>query len=418
MYTGIWKWLVLTLILFSAPMVKAQKKIAENRNLMEQILSADTTLLSRYISDKDKYRIQILYTQVDRDKHNRPRFRDFSFNLNADQYFYPASSIKMPLAILALQKCKALGIPVTATMITDSAFRDQSKVTADTSSETGLPSVAHYVKKIFLVSDNDASNRLYEFLGQDYIHQELRRMGLKGAEIIHRLAIPLTEEENRRTNPVSFYDDAGSLLFKQPTLITNRSYPDRHNFIGKGYLKDEVMVNEPMNFSKKNRFPLEELHRIMQMVIFPEAFSKGQIPELSEQDYKLLYQYMSQLPRESKFPAYDQKEFYDSYVKFFLFGTQKDTIMPDHLRIFNKVGWSYGFLTDVAYVADLKNKVEFFLSATIYCNEDEILNDDKYDYETIGLPFLEKLGQIIYEQELSRKKKHLPDLSRFDLQYE
>jgi hypothetical protein len=178
------------------------------------------------------------------------------------------------------------------------------------------------------------------------------------------------------------------------------------------------MVNEPMNFSKKNRFPLEELHRIMQMVIFPEAFSKGQIPELSEEDYRLLYQYMSQLPRESKFPAYDQKEFYDSYVKFFLFGTQKDTIMPDHLRIFNKVGWSYGFLTDVAYVADLKNKVEFFLSATIYCNEDEILNDDKYDYETIGLPFLEKLGQIIYEQELSRKKKHLPDLSRFYLQYE
>ena len=404
------------LILFSALMAKAQKKIAKNRNLMENILSTDTNLLSRYISDK--YRIQILYTQVDRDKHNRPRFRDFSFNLNADQYFYPASSIKMPLAILALQKCKALGIPVTATMITDSAFRDQSKVTADTSSETGLPSVAHYVKKIFLVSDNDASNRLYEFLGQDYIHQELRRMGLKGAEIIHRLAIPLTEEENRRTNPVSFYNHAGSVLYKQPTLITNRSYPDRHDFIGKGYLKDEVMVNEPMNFSKKNRFPLEELHRIMQMVIFPEAFSKGQIPELSEEDYRLLYQYMSQLPRESKFPAYDQKEFYDSYVKFFLFGTQKDTIMPDHLRIFNKVGWSYGFLTDVAYVADLKNKVEFFLSATIYCNEDEILNDDKYDYETIGLPFLEKLGKIIYEQELSRKKKHLPDLSRFDLQYE
>jgi len=416
MYTGIWKWLVLTLILFSAPMAKAQKKIAENRNLMEQILSTDTTFLSLYISDK--YRVQILYTQVDREKHNQPRFRDFSFNLNADQYFYPASSIKMPLAILALQKCKALGIPATATIFTDSAFREQSKVTVDTTSETGLPSVAHYVKKIFLVSDNDASNRLYEFLGQDYIHQELRRMGLKGAEIIHRLAIPLTEEENRRTNPVSFYDDAGSLLYKQPILITNRSYSDRHDFIGKGYLKDEVMVNEPMNFSKKNRFPLEELHRMMQMVIFPEAFSKGQIPILSEQDYRLLYQYMSQLPRESKFPAYDQKEFYDSYVKFFLFGTQKDTIMPNHLRIFNKVGWSYGFLTDVAYVADLKNKVEFFLSATIYCNEDEILNDDKYDYETIGLPFLEKLGQIIYEQELSRKKKHLPDLSRFDLQYE
>jgi hypothetical protein len=139
---------------------------------------------------------------------------------------------------------------------------------------------------------------------------------------------------------------------------------------------------------------------------------------LGENDYQLLYQYMSQFPRESGFPAYDQKEFYDSYVKFFLFGTEKDAEIPGHIRIFNKVGWSYGFLTDVAYVVDLKNQVEFFLSATIYCNEDEILNDDKYDYETIGLPFLERLGQVVYEYELGRKKKHLPDLSRFKIQYD
>jgi len=31
--------------------------------------------------------------------------------------------------------------------------------------------------------------------------------------------------------------------------------------------------------------------------------------------------------------------------------------------VFNKPGWTYGFLTDVAYVVDFKNKVEFMLSA-------------------------------------------------------
>jgi hypothetical protein len=324
----------------------------------------------------------------------------------------------MPLAILALQKCRELGIPSDATMLTDSAFEGQTKVKVDSTAETGMPSILHYIKKVFLVSDNDASNRLYEFLGQDYIHSHFRRMGLEGAEIIHRLSIPLTEEQNRRTNPIRFFDKKGNLLYQQPVLATARKYPERLDYVGKGYLKDEKLVNDPMNFSQRNRFPIEELHRILQMVIFPEAFSKNEIPLLGRNDYRLLYQFMSQLPRESSFPAYDTIEHYDSYVKFLLFGSRKEASIPTHLRIFNKVGLAYGFLTDVAYIVDVKNKVEFFLSATIYCNNDEILNDEQYEYETIGFPFLERLGQVIYEHELGRKKKYLPDLSRFNIHYD
>ena len=58
------------------------------------------------------------------------------------------------------------------------------------------------------------------------------------------------------------------------------------------------------------------------------------------------------------------------------------------------------------------------LSATIYCNSDGILNDNKYDYDAIGLPFLEKLGQTVYEYELQRERKHRPDLSKFKITYE
>jgi hypothetical protein len=28
------------------------------------------------------------------------------------------------------------------------------------------------------------------------------------------------------------------------------------------------------------------------------------------------------------------------------------------------------------------------VTAVIYCNEDGIFNDDKYDYETVGFPFM------------------------------
>jgi hypothetical protein len=45
------------------------------------------------------------------------------------------------------------------------------------------------------------------------------------------------------------------------------------------------------------------------------------------------------------------------------------------------------------------------------------MNDDKYDYDTIGYPFFNKLGQFFYQYELQRKRKYLPDLARFKMEY-
>jgi len=57
--------------------------------------------------------------------------------------------------------------------------------------------------------------------------------------------------------------------------------------------------------------------------------------------------------------------------------------------------------------------VEFILAATILCNADGVFNDDQYDYEAIGLPFLAKLGRAVYQYELKRERKVQPDLSKF-----
>jgi hypothetical protein len=95
-----------------------------------------------------------------------------------------------------------------------------------------------------------------------------------------------------------------------------------------------------------------------------------------------------------------------------------DGVIDDpSIRIFNKVGDAYGFLTDAAYIVDFKNNIEFMLSANIYCNTDEIFNDDNYDYDTIGFPFMKNLGKVIYNYELKRQRKTKPDLSSFKMDY-
>jgi len=99
-------------------------------------------------------------------------------------------------------------------------------------------------------------------------------------------------------------------------------------------------------------------------------------------------------------------------VKFLLFGDSMEPI-PASIRIFNKVGQAYGYLIDNAYVVDFEAGVEFLLTAVIQVNANQIYNDDTYEYDEIGFPFLARLGRAAYEHELRRERPRRPDLSRF-----
>jgi Beta-lactamase enzyme family len=395
-------------------------KMQNDTIFLEDLLRKYPQYFSKILQNRSYYRVQILYTQIDRDGLNNPSFRNYYFNVNRQTYFYPASTVKMPVALLALQKLKELGLPgleKNSSMLTEKEYSGQTAVLNDPTTADGRPTIGNYVKKIFLVSDNDAFNRLYEFLGQEYIHQHLQNMGYEDARIMHRLEISLTEDENRHTNPVSFFEPSGKFLYQQPMLSSQVKFSTEADSIGLGYYKGDQLINHPMDFSKKNRIGLEDLHRILRSIIFPGTIPAAQRFNLTEEDYNFVYQYMSQYPSESKYPYYDTASNWDAFGKFLFWGSQKGSL-PKNIRIFNKEGDAYGFLTDLSYFTDLDRNIEFLLSATIYCNSDGILNDDKYDYDSVGLPFMKQLGRVVYDFELRRNRTHIPNLSKFRLRYE
>lgn len=388
-------------------------------NVLESLLKSHPEFFASILKNKQDLNVQVIYTQINRDANNRPSFKDYAFNVDESNYFYPASTVKMPISLLALQKLNELnikGLDRKTSMITDSSFPGEQKVFIDPLAADASPCIEQYIKEIFLVSDNTAFNRLYEFLGQEYINTQLHNKGYNNAEILHRLSVPLSEEQNRHTNAVAFYDTASNIIYQQGAQYNKKTYSNKDIRLGKGYYKNGALVKEPFDFSKKNRLTLPELHAVLRSVIFPESVSVKQRFNLSEADYNFLYKSMSTLPRESKEPVYDSADYWDAYVKFLLYGSEKGTL-PDHIRIFNKVGDAYGFLTDVAYIVDFKSNTEFMLSATILCNSDGIFNDDHYDYEEIGFPFMKHLGEVIYQYELNRKKTYLPDLGKFKFDY-
>ncbi len=377
------------------------------------------TLFDSTLARRDQLGIQVIYTQIDRDKKGKPVFTEHRFGVDSARYYYPASTVKLPVAILALQRLNELKVPgldKNSSMITGLAGGLQTEVCNDPSASDGRPSIAHYIKKILLVSDNDAFNRLYEFLGQEYINNSLHRMGYQQVQLIHRLEISLSEEENRFTNPIRFVDTTGTLLYEKPAERSRLVYATRDIKLGKGYMKGGQLVNEPFDFSKKNRFTLEELNQIVKSVMFPESVPAARRFNLTAEDYTFLRRYMSMMPQESVTPLYDPNENWDTYVKFLIYGSEKGTAKPG-IRIFNKVGDAYGFLIDGAYIMEPGTNVEFLLSAVIYCNSDGIFNDDHYDYDSIGLTFMKNLGQVFLDYERTRVRKNKPDLSQFLFTY-
>lgn len=406
-------------LLFLFPVAAAAQ--LKNDAQLKKILSASPdSLMKVVLSQPEAYRYQIIYTQISRDKNNKPSFKNYYYNVDAQRYFNPASVVKMPLAFLSLEKLGAMqqpGVNKFTSMQYDSGYSKQTIQYKDSTAENGLPSIAQFIRKAFLISDNDAYNRMYEFTGQQTINRRLHDMGYPEIRITRRF-MRMTPDENRHTNPIRFINNDGSLIYQQPMQYNRDSFDFSHiNKMGTGHLNaDDSLIYEPIDFTTANNFPLEDMQQLLQSVLFPASVPLKQRFDLTKEDYDFLYRFLSQHPSETNYPKYDTSAYFDSYVKFFF--RQGSHAMPPGVRVFNKVGWAYGCLTDVSYVADFKNKIEFMLAVTIYVNSDGILNDDKYEYETVGWPFLYKTGQTIYNYELHRKRKHAPDLSAFKIEYQ
>ncbi|HMO60924.1 MAG TPA: serine hydrolase [Ferruginibacter sp.] len=406
-----------------APVVEPVKdSIHTADNFLENLLAQYPEHFKDVLEKRNELNVQVIYTQVDRGANGIPALKHHYFNVDSNRYFYPASTVKLPVALLALQRLNELkdkNINKYSTLLTEKALSRQTAVLNDPTTPDGRPSIAHYIKKILMVSDNDAYNRLYEFLGRGYINKELQKKGYTEVQLLHRLQVFLSQEENRHTNPVQFVDSRNKLLYYQPMQYDTNTYAARTDSIGQAYYRGDSLVQQPMNFSQRNKIYLESLHHILISLVFPNKVYASQRFNLTEDDRNFVLKYMSQLPTESTWPPYsdEPEKYYPAYCKFLLHGADKGEL-PKNIRIFNKVGDAYGHLLDVAYIVDFEKKVEFFVSAVIYCNSDGVLNDDKYDYDSIGFPFLKNLGQVLYDYEMKREKKHVPDLQALKFLYD
>lgn len=385
------------------------------KNPLDSIIKSDR-FLKKTAQAKKKHKVQIIYTQINRDANNVPNFKNYTFALDSTNYFYPASTVKLPTSIFALEKINYLDVPGLTrktNMLTDSANICQKNVWVDSSSSTGRASLEHYIKKMFLVSDNNAFSRVFEFVNPKLINSRLAELGHPTARIVHRLDPACAGKGNRYYNPVRFVNNNNELLYSQVADSLNNEFEPSFKvlLLGKNiYGRKKKIISQKKDFSKSNYLSLMMIHQTLRNLVFWDFVPNSDKFKITKDDQQFLLKYLGMYPKESDYPKYDTSFFHDSFKKYLIYGANTKRINEDSCRIFNIVGRAYGFQIDCAYIVDFTSKTEFMLSSVIYTNKRNSFGTGNYEYENIGLPFLKELSLALYRFEKNRKKKNLPNL--------
>ena len=391
---------------------------AQNTSLVHKLLKKEKDI-SELLSSKN-YDVQVIYTSIER-KSGKMKFKDFYYNVDKN-YFYPAETVMLPAAALTLEKINdiALKYDVNKYMNVriDDALTRKIIVYSDRSINENNVNFANFVKKMMLVGDKNSYNYCYDFLNQRYFNNRMHSLGYRDSWFLHKLD-RLDPRESRRSNIVTFFKTDVQSYFVDIIYLKRHSttipfysvyvkkeesnpedfYSNRKDILsGKGRVENGTTVNAPMNFKHYNKFTLADMHEFLKNTIFPKEQRVAM--NLKDEDYSLLYKYMSMSPADSEFSEYASRaEYPDDYCKY-LFGNR---LRDASLKVFNSSGKGLGFIIDNSYVIDTRNGIDFFITVMVKCNRDDVFGDDQALYSQVGIPLMRRIAETIHANEIKRK---------------
>ncbi len=355
----------------------------------------------------DEHRVQVLLATIETDTKDRPILARRGLRVDRE-YFYPASAIKLCAAIATLEELDArrvkeprLGEDVP--IVFHPLFAGEEIEQKDpTHLADGTITLRQEIKKLFLVSDNAAFNRLYEFVGQDRLAEHLERAGFSTARIVHRLSEARTEDENRRVPRVDFVfaDETRATIPERTSRLSIQDLRLPGIKVGTASVDGKKRVEAPMSFARKNAIALVELQEALAKLVRPDLVLDGEPYAITDEQRTFLLATATAYPADSRDPRYPREQYPDAEYKFLLPGLER--VAPKSAwKIANKIGRAYGFSIENAWVVHVPSGRGMFVTATLYTNADGVLNDGVYEYETIADPFFTALGEVV-GRELAR----------------
>ena len=350
--------------------------------------------LKEIIKEKEDYEIQILLTKIDQ-YNSKVDFQEYKYQLDDNKYFYPASTIKLPIVVLALKKINELRSKGSEITLKSKIILNYKDDYSELVIRDSITSFQNLIADVFLVSDNSASNILIDFIGYNYFNHEMENAGFDKTYLNHKF------------NPDPYVNSTWQISDLDNNIISSINdnqkiikADEKTNGLEKGerrYFKGEIL-DESLNFSEKNRSSITDMHNLIKYIFYPEIFDSTNTFNLNVEDYDFLRYWMSRFTYDDigeKFIG-DEK-FFETYNKFFIHGDEQ-SVSNEQIRVYNKIGQAYGTSIDNGLIKNYQDNVEFILTATIYTNKNKVINDNLYEYDDLAVPFLAKLSRAIYNE--------------------
>ncbi len=377
------------------------------------LLEAHPKKFGRLLEDPARWRLQILVTEIippegaSRRERQRQRaaegwtLTEHGYRVDVE-YVYPASAIKTFASVAALKKLASLraqGRPVdldTPMALCAEASERCGRVHDSSNLDGGHITLGHEIRKMQLVSNNEAFNRLYDFVGHRELNELIWGLGLSGIRVHHRMYDDPDPEGWRRTPRIELRP-RGAEAVVIPARRSDLELPPTPTpglKIGVAYLdQDKQRVDEPLDFSQKNWVSLRVFHALALSLARPELPGAVELG-IEEKHRAFLLQAMTEDPLASKNPVYTSPKKSGLRYHTMIQGIMR-ALPLERIRYVGKAGRAFGFHLDNAYIEDRKTGRAMVVSAAIYANSDGVLNDDRYGYDPVTRPFLKDLGEVL-----------------------
>ena len=382
-----------------SPCEKLQRQADEQpiiEALLKEHLSDDVRQL---VENPEQHRLQLLVSEIAEVEGERCLI-EHGFRVDAE-YFYPGNAIHAVGAIAALQLLEeqAMDAPwgfddvLWFHEIED--FDDPEQAGAALSPAGSLRNI---IEQTLIISSTEGFNQLFDLVGQQRINQSMWNAGLESLRLQHRIFSWRTSDQERWTPKVSIAgnddesSESESLQRLQPQQESHIELPpiDIGGLkVGQSHIEFGHIRGEPMDFSTKNYLSLRD-HQKLMLALYQPGLSPLQLP--TTDDHRAFVTEAMGVDPESF--ADDLGHHAERHFKPTISGFAQ-VIPRERLSYFNKTGRSHGFHVENAYVADSESDRSLFLSAVVYVNENERINDDIYEYDELSFPFYEELGALV-----------------------
>ncbi len=346
------------------------------------------------VVDDPRHALQLRWVRILRDADGARLHVVHDRGLMPRRWFPAASVAKLPMALLMAEAVQAAGGDA------DSVLRlHGAPASGEWGDEPLDDTFARGIDRTFAVSDNRPFNRWYDLLGGDTIHRRLAQLGYPHVRLIARLGSSDIEANRRSGGGELLSADGGALRRFPAGIATARRFPFGRVLQGEGWRNDDGSTTPgPHDFSHANFLPLADSLRMLQAFVAPESVPAAQRWRIDGALRARLLRALALRPRESVSPVYVESAYPDGHARWFFVG-DGHARYPDGLSVSGKSGMAYGSLSEVAYVVDRDSGVECMLAASIQVNADGIYNDDRYEYDTVGIPFMAAWARAVLDVE-------------------